>query len=313
MMVRHDRTFIVGAFVAGTAVILAILLLWLAGSRFLRPVDRYRVLFKGSVSGLLPGAAVELNGVAVGKVSAIHLTRESPPRVEVDLEVEPGTPVMQDSVATLSGSLVTGIRFIQVSGGTGKAGPLGQDEAIAADEGSFDDIRRQASELTQQTRSILSTLDQDILNRQNRAALGQMIQDFGAAAHNLRVLTDDLSASARVQTINSTLENLNRASERLSHAADRAGATIETFSSHREELYGELSSALKQLNTTLAGAQRAFTSTDGLITRNSADLEQTLRQLNHTSRHLDEAIDTIQADPSVLLWGSKVPERELRQ
>src|SRR5437588_4623587 len=95
---RRQRTLIVGAFVAGVGVLLVIVLFWVAGSRFLRPVDRYKIVFIKSVSGLLPGAAVELNGVTVGKVIDIHLTQDSPPRVEVEIEVRPGTPVRKDSV-----------------------------------------------------------------------------------------------------------------------------------------------------------------------------------------------------------------------
>src|SRR5438093_8126686 len=121
-LIKRRRTAVVGAFVVGVGVLLLIALLWLAGSRFLRPVDRYKVVFKGSVSGLLEGAAVELQGVTVGKVEDIHLTTDSPPRVQVDIEVKPGTPVKRDTVARLSGSLVTGIGFIQLSGGSQQAG-----------------------------------------------------------------------------------------------------------------------------------------------------------------------------------------------
>ena len=47
----------VGLFVAVSFLILSAAILWLAGSRFLQPVDVYHIIFDKSVSGLLPGAA----------------------------------------------------------------------------------------------------------------------------------------------------------------------------------------------------------------------------------------------------------------
>ncbi|HKA54713.1 MAG TPA: ABC transporter substrate-binding protein, partial [Candidatus Binatia bacterium] len=55
----------VGLFVTVSFFILAAAILWLAGSRFLQKVVRYQIIFDKSVSGLLPGAAVEYQGVTV--------------------------------------------------------------------------------------------------------------------------------------------------------------------------------------------------------------------------------------------------------
>jgi phospholipid/cholesterol/gamma-HCH transport system substrate-binding protein len=93
----------VGLFVTVSFFILAASVLWLAGSRFLQPVDLYHIIFDRSVSGLLPGAAVEYQGVTVGKVEKIRLTSEIPPRVAVTIALEPGTPVRQDTKALLLG------------------------------------------------------------------------------------------------------------------------------------------------------------------------------------------------------------------
>ncbi|HEV8711453.1 MAG TPA: MlaD family protein, partial [Candidatus Binatia bacterium] len=111
----------VGLFVTVSFFILAAAILWLAGSRFLQKVVHYQIIFDKSVSGLLPGAAVEYQGVTVGKVEEIHLTPETPPRAAVQIGVQPDTPVRQDTTAFLVGSLVTGIRIIELEGGSPNA------------------------------------------------------------------------------------------------------------------------------------------------------------------------------------------------
>jgi phospholipid/cholesterol/gamma-HCH transport system substrate-binding protein len=304
--IKRNRTYVVGAFVSGVGVLLVIVILWLVGSRFLRPVDRYRIVFKRSVSGLSPGAAVEVNGVAVGKVMNIHLTRESPPRVVVEIETKPGTPIRRDSTATLSGSLVTGIRFVEIRGGSEQAGPLSEDEPMPVDESSFDDIRTQASALSKQTLMLLGALNQDILNKNNRETFGQLMQDMSASAHSLKVITSDFATPENMAELKKTLANLSETTARLND-------TVNTFSSHRNEIYGNLDSALKRLDKTLADAQRIVLSVDGVVTRSTGEIDQTLHELHRTSRHLDETVQGIQADPSVLLWGSKISDREKTQ
>src|SRR5215475_10858925 len=121
----------VGIFVTVCFFILAGAILWLAGSRFLQPVDIYHIIFDKSVSGLLPGAAVEYQGVTVGKVDKIHLTHNTPPRVAVTIALQPGTPVRQDTTAILVGSLVTGIRIIELEGGSPITPPLKPGETIS--------------------------------------------------------------------------------------------------------------------------------------------------------------------------------------
>ena len=91
----------VGIFVTVSFFILAAAILWLAGSRFFQPVDNYQIVFEQSVSGLLPGAAVEYLGVTVGKVEGVRLTDETPPRAAVTIALEPGTPIRKDTSATL--------------------------------------------------------------------------------------------------------------------------------------------------------------------------------------------------------------------
>ena len=109
---------LVGVFVVTTSVILVGALLWLAGANVFRRVDRYYVMFDRSVSGLAPGGTVEFQGVTVGRVQEIRLTDTIPPKVAVAIDVDPGTPVRKDSRADLLGSVVTGIKFIALAGGT---------------------------------------------------------------------------------------------------------------------------------------------------------------------------------------------------
>jgi phospholipid/cholesterol/gamma-HCH transport system substrate-binding protein len=81
----------------------------------------------GSVSGLKPGAVVEIAGVRVGKVAAIHL---DPKKYEatVELDIERGVDLQQDSIASIRTAGIIGDRYVDISpGGADKLiGPGGR-------------------------------------------------------------------------------------------------------------------------------------------------------------------------------------------
>ena len=81
----------------------------------------------GSVSGLKLGAIVEIAGVRVGKVTAIHL---DPKRYEarIDLRIDREVTLQEDSIASIRTAGIIGDRYVDISpGGADKLiGPGGR-------------------------------------------------------------------------------------------------------------------------------------------------------------------------------------------
>ena len=50
---------------------------------------------------------------------------------------------------------------------------------------------------------------------------------------------------------------------------------------------------------------------DELVGENRRELNQTLTNLAETSRHLRETPNSIQTDPSELIWGKDLPEKDI--
>ncbi|NJC88768.1 MAG: outer membrane lipid asymmetry maintenance protein MlaD [Desulfuromonas sp.] len=81
----------------------------------------------GSVSGLKPGAIVEIAGVRVGKVADIRFDPEKY-EAKVELEVERGVKLQEDSIASIRTAGIIGDRYVDISpGGSEKLiGPGGR-------------------------------------------------------------------------------------------------------------------------------------------------------------------------------------------
>ncbi|TLM68208.1 MAG: outer membrane lipid asymmetry maintenance protein MlaD [Deltaproteobacteria bacterium] len=76
----------------------------------------------GSVSGLKPGAIVEIAGVQVGKVTRIELNTEKY-EARVEISLQKGVVLQADSIASIRTAGIIGDRYIDIS-------PGGSDELI---------------------------------------------------------------------------------------------------------------------------------------------------------------------------------------
>ena len=87
--------------------------------------DGYRVVANfDNISGLKPGAAVEIAGVEVGRVEAIHLTTGD--RAELVMRLYPGLNLYDDAIASIRTKGIIGDKFVKLSpGGSGQAIPNG--------------------------------------------------------------------------------------------------------------------------------------------------------------------------------------------
>jgi len=111
---RHH--FFVGLFLIGFSLAIAVFAVWL-GKSGSRDDLSYRIHFSESVSGMSVGDLVKYHGVDVGSVSSIALAPDDPRKVEVDVSLRKEAPVKSDTKATLRMKGITGVLYIELTGG----------------------------------------------------------------------------------------------------------------------------------------------------------------------------------------------------
>ena len=126
------------------------------------------------MAGLNLNAPVKYNGVDVGKVREIGLDPGNPERVNLLFAIERGTPIKVDTIAVLKTQGLTGIAYVEFSGGAPGAPPL---RIIAGNK--YPVIRTKPSlsaRLENMLTKVLAKLDSTsnninaVLSEENRAA-----------------------------------------------------------------------------------------------------------------------------------------------
>jgi phospholipid/cholesterol/gamma-HCH transport system substrate-binding protein len=288
---------IVGAFVLllGAAGIAAVL--WLGSGRLSRKeYGTYLAYFTESVSGLNLHAPVKSRGVEVGSVREIALDPANPERVRLVLEVERGTPVKEDTVATLGVLGLTGIAYVELAGGT-RGSP-----ALEAAPGETAPVIRTGPSLMRRLdtagTTLLSDLDEstrrvnDVLDPDTRAALRAAVADLRQVTRAFARRSADLEAIVAGSAV--VARNGARASAdlpRLVERVERSAAAVERMAEAMAQAGDSARSALDGVQLTATGTRAAVQRLEGEalpeIGRLVAELQALAGSLGRVARELE--------------------------
>jgi phospholipid/cholesterol/gamma-HCH transport system substrate-binding protein len=248
---------IVGAFVLGLGAVLIAGVLWLAsGGAWQKDYDLFWAIENESVAGLNLNAPVKYNGVDVGKVRRIDLDHANPQRVTLSFAIERGTPIKEDTIAVLKTQGLTGITYVELSGGAVTSPPL---RAVAPNRYPIIQTRPSLSaRLENVLTSVLGKLDSTsnninaILSEDNQKAFKSILSNTSVATAKLGPLIDRLGNSA--DAVGKMGKDLSSAGASATRAADGLGSGVKRLGAETlpelEHLLGELgtlSTSLRRL------------------------------------------------------------------
>ena len=118
-MMTHEQKTRLGIFLAIATVIFLVVLGFFLVPKLREAGETYYINFRNtSVNGLLLGSAVRYQGVDIGKVTRIEVNHADLDSVFVYIKVQKGFPIKRDTTAVLALAGITGVRFIDLRGGT---------------------------------------------------------------------------------------------------------------------------------------------------------------------------------------------------
>ena len=229
----------VGLFVVILGLSLIVIAFWLSAGFSEKHYKTYRAYMNESVTGLSENAPVKYNGVDVGIVRKISLNPANPSQVRLTLDIEQKIPISVETTATLMSQGLTGISFVNLTGGSPGSPPLevkeGQRYPVIKTAPSLllrlDTIVRELSES-------LTGISQDIrslLNEENRKEFKQILK-------NLEVLSDGLSKemAPAIVDIQEMSKKLGRASSDTSMTMQESRLSIKKLTDHLNDVMNEL-------------------------------------------------------------------------
>ncbi len=317
-MVSKAQKIRLGIFLLTGLVFLLVLLALIAGSKMMEKRDRYFIRYDNtSVNGLQIGGQVMYNGIKIGRIEDIQIDSKDVTRVIVELTVRQGTPIKANTEATLVAVGITGLKQIELTGGTNEAKTIPPESYINPGKSLFDNITDKAESIANKVEVVLSNVI-EITSKENQNNLKATLsnlkkiseearQPINNSLTNVESLTYELAKTImqanqilqRVSTIvendkiESTINNLEKTSSNL--------AKIDT-----KKIENEFFETSKKLNETVTKANILMGRIDAMVQKNSPDINASIETLRETLENLNEFSRQISDDPSILInLGSK--------
>ena len=318
----------------------------LAGIKLLNPRDRYYVRFTESVSGLEVGSSVKMKGVRVGQVERIGIGSDVE-SVQVTLALNPGTPITVDTEAIMTAIGITGLQFIELTGGTARSKKIppntpkslikpgsstlrtltGKAESIAIKmEAALNNVLAFTNEASR-TRVARLLEDADKLAveatgaiRENRPRLEKIFTNLDTATKVLERSARSLSKLVRDNrgNVEQTLVALGNAARAIDRAASglRINPTLKAVANASKAIKKRADNP--NIDKLIAALNRSTSRIDAV----SAELTSVIRQRNrqlagimHTlaraSDYLKDFARAVKERPSLLLRGETLKEKRV--
>jgi phospholipid/cholesterol/gamma-HCH transport system substrate-binding protein len=336
-MITRAQRIRLGIFVLVSLVTLLSLLVAVLGSSLFADRDSYEIRYDISVSGLEIGAPVKYNGVRVGRVERIWIDPLQVSRTLVSISLQARTPVKRNTKAVLNIQGITGLKFIELVGGTSDADTLPPGSVILPGESVVDKLTGQAetlalkaemlinqltaltgsdnqglvADLLERTGSLAVTLDKTV--EENRAGLQALVESLQGASTRLSAALEEIRLAAR--DTREAVTAVRRRAEGVLDAGRVAGLLDEG-----KALVGDLRkragpSELGQVIETLQSLSRRTDALveklDMVVSRSREDLRTSLRFLAEATDNFREFSRLIREDPSRLLRAQEKRGRDL--
>ncbi len=280
-MVTKAQKVRLGVFLFIGIGLLLIFLLIIAGSRLYERLDTYYIAYEDvSVSGLQVGAQVKYHGLRVGRVENIRIDHEDVNRVIVEIKVEKGTPIKVDTEASLILVGITGLKQVELFGGTREADLLEPNGFIRSGTTFFDDISISVEEITTKLDRVLSNID-SLTSISNQVKFANMLTNLELITHTTMSAVEKLETTFNSPEFESILLNTAKFSDDLAQT--------------------DISGLVKDLNDAIIQANQTFTHVDLMVIRSRRDILLTFETLKEAADNFEEFSRQLSEDPSLIL------------
>lgn len=310
---KTNYTF-VGAFVLLSVGLIAVFVIWLLQPADEQALQRYRIEFSESVSGLNIDSPVKYRGVTVGKVSSIRISPKNIEKIEVFIDVWKSTPIKVDTVAKLKAQGITGLSYVDLSRGSDASALLeckSRDEIplipsepsfFVTVERSFGSASENIPELLLRLKTLLGDENQQEITRFLRH-LANLTEKTDAALTEERYRHID-EAVVHIGNLAAHLERQLPAFERILKSGDAMADQARVSLASLQQSFATMADALKVINARNKNGDYSVKETMG---PGMAQFEMTMREMEQSLILLNQMLLRYGEHPSDMLFEYQPP------
>ena len=281
-----------GVFLLGTAACVIAVVFFMVGKKLLTKKVAYYTRLSESVSGLELGTPVKQNGVDVGNISAILTDSIDITRSVVRFDVAKGTPMKTDMLATMGSYGITGLKYLEITGGTYTSQDIPPGGEVKSELSTLGKITMRADSIAYKIDKLLGNV-LAITESQGRDQVERLVRSSANLASSLDSLTSDVARIKPGKRMDAILSQVEAATAALKVKIQKA----------------EVDETVHEFRKAAEGATGVAQKLDITVLRIQEDLSQSMNNLKETMKNMNAFSRQIKENPSVLLRTEEKQER----
>lgn len=316
-MVTRAQKIRLGIFIVISITVILIAVGTLSYDRIFDTKDIYYISYEDvSVSGLDIGSQVKYLGLNVGNVRNIKIDPKDINRIIVMVAIERDTPIKEDVRAEISSIGITGLKQIELRGGTVESDMLAPGGYIQPGKSLTEDITGRAEVITEKIELVLNNLIEfSGIENQNR-----IFSFFDESVNTVQKVSEVLDENrermertmANLDTLVVELKGLSTAAKYTAESFNRfiSSDTLTTILADMQDITStvrqvDLTKLIEDVNKVLVSLDDVLNHTETLVMRNTGKFVETIDELHLITRYLSSTARQIDSNPSILIRGSR--------
>ncbi|MBC8181265.1 MCE family protein [candidate division KSB1 bacterium] len=322
-MISRSQKVRLGIFLSVAIFLLLLSIALITGSQLLKQKATYYIRYQDiSLTGLELGSAVKYRGIRIGRIEDIYIDEEDITSIIVEITVDPKVPIKEDTEAIVTLIGITGLKMIELQGGTNESAKLQPENYIKAGFSIVESITGKAEVIAQKLEMILNNLA-TFTEPGRRDQFFRLVDNTSETLGSFRTLLD--TNQTHLNNIISNLENFTSQLDTFmvnsnhtltdimrvtqSNKLENTVGNLEKISADLAE--ANLGDVINKMALAIDQTNRTFTHLDLTIMKSRHDILSSTELLKESLEYFNEFTRLISENPSLLLRSS--PQQEIRE
>lgn len=294
-----------GVFLVIGVAALAIFFSVTLGLRLTKTTKTYHAFFEGeSLSGLEQGATVKYTGVPIGKVDKIAYQPSDLSKVKVMIKVQSDFPIKTDMYATTGMLGITGLKYVEILGGSDTAQLLKGGSEIPTRVSMFSAISGKAEAIVAKIELLVNNLNV-LSNPDSLKSLRVMLDNVAAITGDARTMTAEVTPKVNAMA-SSAAELVTK--------ADLIAADVKKFTGSLDSVFsaGTVTRTLTSVDSAAIALKTVAENMALLVRQSREDFTVTMQNLREATESANQLAKMLEENPSLLIKGESQKERDVR-
>ena len=254
--------------------------------------DEYWIYFNESVSGLNIGSSIKYMGFDVGVVKEIKINPKNSEEIKIDIQIQRGTPIKEDNYAILGNLGITGLKYIELKGGSNSSNLLKENEngikIIKSKKSTLSSLVDSSEDISKELTLLLIQF-RKVLNEDNLTKFSSLLSNSEKSMKNIEEFSAYLVKNQnKIDKLLSNIELLTNSGAKSFNAVKDSADKFKDLTRKLQKELDNRTFDVKELS------QESFN-----------NLEIVLKSLDNTLNQTQDLIKNINESPSDLLLKQK--------